>query len=183
LYIEKDSSVNEKIEQYRLAATTAVAQRRDCIIVSSISCIYGLGSPKDYHEMKIPVHRGELVVREELLLKLINIQYSRTEKDFVPGTFRVRGDKLDLWPAYSELALRIELWGNEVENLIIFTPVSQLENGFLISAKNSSLVNFVKSSKVSPISLHGPKYAPKWCIALVKFCFFTLIESELFISG
>jgi excinuclease ABC subunit B len=129
LYIEKDSSVNEKIEQYRLAATTAVAQRRDCIIVSSISCIYGLGSPKDYHEMKIPVHRGELVVREELLLKLINIQYSRTEKDFVPGTFRVRGDKLDLWPAYSELALRIELWGNEVENLIIFTP----ESGEVIS--------------------------------------------------
>jgi len=113
LYIEKDSSVNEKIEQYRLAATTAVAQRRDCIIVSSISCIYGLGSPKDYREMMIPVHRGELVVREELLLKLINIQYSRTEKDFVPGTFRVRGDKLDLWPAYSELALRIELWGTK----------------------------------------------------------------------
>ena len=129
LYIEKDSSVNEKIEQYRLAATTAVAQRRDCIIVSSISCIYGLGSPKDYREMMIPVHRGELVVREELLLKLINIQYSRTEKDFVPGTFRVRGDKLDLWPAYSELALRIELWGNEVENLIIFTP----ESGEVIS--------------------------------------------------
>ena len=129
MYIEKDSSVNEKIEQYRLAATTAVAQRRDCIIVSSISCIYGLGSPKDYREMMIPVHRGELVVREELLLKLINIQYSRTEKDFVPGTFRVRGDKLDLWPAYSELALRIELWGNEVENLIIFTP----ESGEVIS--------------------------------------------------
>jgi len=129
LYIEKDASINEAVERYRLAATASLAMRRDCIIVSSISCIYGLGSPDVYTDLKIPVHVGELIVREEFLLKLVNIQYSRTEKDFASGTFRVRGDKVDIWPAYTDFALRIELWGNEVEQLIVFMP----ETGEVIS--------------------------------------------------
>ena len=128
IYIEKDASINEEIDRLRLLATSALVSRPDVIVVSTVSCIYGLGSPKDYLEMMVPLHVGQQIDRDALLLKLIDIQYDRN--DFDPGRskFRVRGDVIEVWPAYEEFAYRIELWGDEVEKLSIIDPVSGRES-------------------------------------------------------
>ncbi|MEZ5941237.1 MAG: excinuclease ABC subunit UvrB [Planctomycetaceae bacterium] len=124
IYIEKDSSINEEIDRLRLLATSALATRRDVIVVASVSCIYGLGSPKDYLEMMVPLHVGKVIPRDELLLKLVDIQYERNDIDFQRSRFRVRGDVIEVWPAYEEFAYRIEMWGDEIERLSIIDPVS-----------------------------------------------------------
>ncbi|REJ90193.1 MAG: excinuclease ABC subunit UvrB [Planctomycetota bacterium] len=124
IYIEKDASINEEIDRLRLLATSALVSRRDVVVVASVSCIYGLGSPKDYLEMMVPLRTGGIVDRDELLMKLIDIQYERNDIDFQRGRFRVRGDVVEVWPAYEEFAFRIELWGDEVERLSIIDPVT-----------------------------------------------------------
>ncbi|MCB9951061.1 MAG: excinuclease ABC subunit UvrB [Planctomycetaceae bacterium] len=124
IYIEKDSSINEEIDRLRLLATSALATRRDVIVVASVSCIYGLGSPKDYLEMMVPLHVGKVIPRDELLLKLVDIQYERNDIDFQRSRFRVRGDVIEVWPAYEEFAYRIEMWGDEIERLSIIDPIS-----------------------------------------------------------
>lgn len=128
IYIEKDASINEEIDRLRLLATSALVSRPDTIVVSTVSCIYGLGSPKDYLDMMIPIHVGEQIDRDELLLKLVDIQYDRNDFDPGRGKFRVRGDVIEVWPAYEEFAYRIELWGDEVEKLSIIDPVSSRES-------------------------------------------------------
>lgn len=128
IYIEKDASINEEIDRLRLLATSALVSRPDTIVVSTVSCIYGLGSPKDYLAMMIPIHVGEQIDRDALLLKLIDIQYDRNDFDPGRGKFRVRGDVIEVWPAYEEFAYRIELWGDEVEKLSIIDPVSSRES-------------------------------------------------------
>lgn len=124
IYIEKDSSINDEIDRLRLLATSALVSRRDVIVVASISCIYGLGSPKDYLDMMVPLNVGEMIDRDSFLLKLVDIQYERNDFDFQRGRFRVRGDVIEVWPAYEEFAYRVELWGDEVEKLSIIDPVS-----------------------------------------------------------
>ncbi len=124
IYIEKDSSINDDIDRLRLAATSALVSRRDVIVVASVSCIYGLGSPKDYLEMMVTLRPGDTVDRDELLLRLIDIQYDRNDFEPSRGKFRVRGDVVEVWPAYEEYAYRIELWGDEVERLSIINPLS-----------------------------------------------------------
>ncbi|MEZ6066933.1 MAG: DEAD/DEAH box helicase family protein [Planctomycetaceae bacterium] len=124
IYIEKDSSINEEIDRLRLLATSALVSRRDTIVVASVSCIYGLGSPKDYLEMMIPLAVGQTIDRDELLMKLIDIQYDRNDIDFQRSKFRVRGDVVEVWPAYEEFAFRIELWGDEIERLSIIDPLT-----------------------------------------------------------
>ncbi len=124
IYIEKDALINENIDRLRLAATSALVSREDVIIVASVSCIYGLGSPSDYKRMMIRLVKGEEVDRENLLLRLVDIQYKRNDIAFTRGTFRVRGDVIEVWPAYEEFALRIELYGDEVETLAIINPTS-----------------------------------------------------------
>jgi len=124
IYIEKDASINEEIERLRLAATSALVSRRDTIVVASVSCIYGLGSPKDYLEMMIPLSVGGEIDRDELLSKLIEIQYDRNDYEFTRGKFRVRGDVVECWPAYEEFAYRIELWGDEIEKLSMVEPLT-----------------------------------------------------------
>ncbi|MBX3438897.1 MAG: excinuclease ABC subunit UvrB [Planctomycetaceae bacterium] len=124
IYIEKDASINEEIDRLRLLATSALVSRRDVIVVASVSCIYGLGSPKDYLEMMVPLQVGAEIDRDELLLKLIDIQYERNDVDFQRGKFRVRGDVIEVWPAYEEFAYRIELWGDEIEKLSIIDPLT-----------------------------------------------------------
>ncbi len=116
-YIEKDSSINEAIERLRLAATDALLHRQDVIIVASVSCIYGLGSPEDYREMTIEVARGRDLPRELLLARLVDIQYQRNDFESLPGTFRVRGDTVDVHPAYREDGLRISFFGDHVERI------------------------------------------------------------------
>ncbi|HVV99087.1 MAG TPA: excinuclease ABC subunit UvrB [Planctomycetaceae bacterium] len=127
IYIEKDASINEEIDRLRLLATSALVSRRDTIVVASVSCIYGLGSPKDYLEMMIPLSVGGEVDRDDLLRKLIDIQYDRNDYELSRGKFRVRGDVVEIWPAYEEFAYRIELWGDEVEQLSIIEPVAGTE--------------------------------------------------------
>ena len=116
-YIEKDSSINEEIDRLRLKATSSLLSRRDVIIIASVSCIYGLGSPKDYQDLLVVAKEGERIERNDLLLKLIDIQYNRNDFDFQRGTFRVRGDVVDVFPAYEEFAVRLEFFGNEIENI------------------------------------------------------------------
>ncbi len=124
IYIEKDALINENIDRLRLAATSALVSREDVIIVASVSCIYGLGSPSDYKRMMVRVVKGETVERNELLLRLIDIQYQRNDVAFTRGTFRVRGDVIEVWPASEEFAFRIELFGDEVDALAIINPTS-----------------------------------------------------------
>src|SRR5947207_5083128 len=124
IYIEKDALINENIDRLRLAATSSLVSREDVLIVASVSCIYGLGSPSDYKRMMIRIVKGEEVDRQNLLLRLVDIQYQRNDDAFARGTFRVRGDTIEVWPAYEEYALRIELFGDEVEALAIINPTS-----------------------------------------------------------
>ncbi|HVJ85044.1 MAG TPA: excinuclease ABC subunit UvrB [Caulifigura sp.] len=128
IYIEKDASINEEIDRLRLLATSALVSRRDVIVVASVSCIYGLGSPKDYLEMMVPVTVGQSIDRDEMLRKLIDIQYERNDFEPSRGKFRVRGDVIEVWPAYEEFAYRIELWGDEVDKLSIIDPVTNAES-------------------------------------------------------
>jgi excinuclease ABC subunit B len=124
IYIEKDAQINENIDRLRLAATSALVSREDVLIVASVSCIYGLGSPSDYKRMMVRVVKGETVVRDELLLRLVDIQYQRNDVAFTRGTFRVRGDVVEVWPASEEFALRIELFGDEVDALAFINPLT-----------------------------------------------------------
>jgi excinuclease ABC subunit B len=124
IYIEKDSSINEEIDRLRLLATSALVSRRDVIVVASVSCIYGLGSPKDYLEMMVPLQIGDEIDRDKLLLKLVDIHYERNDYELARAKFRARGDVIEVWPAYEEFAFRIELWGDEVENLSIINPLT-----------------------------------------------------------
>jgi excinuclease ABC subunit B len=116
-FIEKDSSVNDEIDRLRLRATSSLLARKDVIIIASVSCIYGLGSPDDYQKLLVIAKKGDRVERNDILLKLIDIQYSRNDFDFQRGTFRVRGDVVDIFPAYEEDATRLEFFGNEIERI------------------------------------------------------------------
>jgi excinuclease ABC subunit B len=125
LFIEKDSSINEHIEQMRLSATKSLLERRDVVIVASVSAIYGIDSPSDYHQMVMTLRVGDRVGQRDVIAHLIRMQYTRNETDFARGTFRVRGDTIDVFPAeHSELAIRIELFDDEVETLQLFDPLT-----------------------------------------------------------
>ena len=119
IYIEKDASINEEIDRLRLASTSSLVSRRDVIIIASVSCIYGLGSPADYKQMMVALRTGETIDRDDTLRKLIDIQYERNDVAFERSKFRVRGDCVEVWPAYEEFAYRIELWGDEIEQLFV----------------------------------------------------------------
>ena len=141
IYIEKDSSINENIDRLRLAATSALVSREDVIIVASVSCIYGLGSPSDYKRMMVYIQKGEVIDRDNVLLRLIDIQYQRNDIAFERGTVRVRGDTIDVWPASEEFAYRIELFGDEVDALSVIHPLSgetikPLEDLYIYPAKH-----------------------------------------------
>ncbi len=123
-YIEKDSSINDEIERHRIAATSSLISRRDVIVVASVSCIYGLGSPEDFLAMKIHLAPGQEIPRDHLLEKLVDNLYSRNDLDLSRGNFRVRGEIVDIFPAYMESAIRIEFWGDEIENVLELDPLT-----------------------------------------------------------
>jgi excinuclease ABC subunit B len=123
-YIEKDSSINEDIERLRISATSSLVSRRDVIVVASVSCIYGLGSPEDFAELKIELRRGAALGRNHLLERLVDNLYDRNDYDLKPGRFRVRGDVVDVMPAYLEQGLRVEFWGEAIEALSEFDPLT-----------------------------------------------------------
>lgn len=124
-YIEKDMAVNDEIDKLRSSATSSLLERRDTIVVASVSCIYGLGSPEEYYNLHISLRKGDLVSREEIMHRLIDIQYTRNEMDFKRSTFRAKGDTLDIFPAnQSEMAIRVLFFGDEIEKIYEFEPVS-----------------------------------------------------------
>ena len=122
-YIEKDSSINEEIDRLRLRATSSLLARNDVVVVSSVSCIYGIGSPEDYKGMLVMVEQGEIINRQTFLTQLVDIQYTRNDFEFARGVFRIRGDIIDVFPAYEEFAYRIEFFGNEVDSIKSINPV------------------------------------------------------------
>ena len=125
LFIEKDSSINEHIEQMRLSATKSLLERRDTIIVSTVSAIYGIGNPGDYHQMVLTVRQGDKLTQRDVVSRLIAMQYERNDVDFSRGTFRVRGDTIDVFPAeHNELAVRIDLFDDTVDSLQFFDPLT-----------------------------------------------------------
>ncbi|WP_321817944.1 MULTISPECIES: excinuclease ABC subunit UvrB [unclassified Paraburkholderia] len=125
LFIEKDSSINEHIEQMRLSATKSLMERRDVVIVATVSAIYGIGNPSEYHKMILTLRQGDKLGQREVIARLIAMQYSRNEQDFQRGTFRVRGDTIDIFPAeHAEMAVRVELFDDEVETLQLFDPLT-----------------------------------------------------------
>ena len=141
-YIEKDSSINEEIDRLRLSATSSLLERKDVIIVASVSCIYGLGSPKDYQELVLKVSIHEIFKRDNILERLINIHYERNDIDFHRGCFRVRGDVIEIFPSYLEYAFRIELWGDEIEAISEIDPLT----GKVIKRKDK-LIHYLKHNK------------------------------------
>jgi excinuclease ABC subunit B len=123
LYIEKEATINDELDKLRLSATRSLFERRDCLIVASVSCIYGLGSPEAYYGMMLFLEKGQKIRREDITRKLVEILYERTDGDFRRGTFRVRGDVIEIFPTYDDMAYRVELWGDEVEALAQIDPL------------------------------------------------------------
>jgi excinuclease ABC subunit B len=123
LYIEKEATINDELDKLRLSATRSLFERRDCLIVASVSCIYGLGSPEAYYGMLLFLEKGQKIKREDITRKLVEILYERTDGDFRRGTFRVRGDVIEIFPTYDDMAYRVELWGDEVESLSQIDPL------------------------------------------------------------
>src|SRR6476660_6913886 len=123
LYIEKEATINDELDKLRLSATRSLFERRDCLIVASVSCIYGLGSPEAYYGMMLFVEKGQKVKREDITRKLVDILYERTNGEFRRGTFRVRGDVIEVFPTYDDMAYRIEMWGDQIEALSQIDPL------------------------------------------------------------
>jgi excinuclease ABC subunit B len=123
LYIEKEATINDELDKLRLSATKSLFERRDCLIVASVSCIYGLGSPEAYYGMLLFLEKGQKVKREDITRKLVEILYERTDGEFRRGTFRVRGDVIEIFPTYDDMAYRVELWGDEIESLAQIDPL------------------------------------------------------------
>ena len=149
-YIEKEATINDEIDRLRLSATRSLFERRDVIIVASVSCIYGLGSPEAYYGMLLPLARGQRISRQDILRKLVEIQYERNDIEFGRGTFRVRGDAIEVFPSYEEHALRIELFGDEIDELVAFDPLT----GKTLPASRPDLRSSRSRTYVTPREQH-----------------------------
>ena len=123
-FIEKDSSINAEVERLRYSATMSLLSRRDVVVVSTVSCIYGLGAPSEYLDMSLPLHKGQIIDRDELIREFVSMQYQRNDYDFSRGNFRVKGDTIEIIPVYDELAIRLELFGDEIENIYQLHPLT-----------------------------------------------------------
>jgi excinuclease ABC subunit B len=146
-YIEKEATINDEIDRMRLSATRSLFERRDVIIVASVSCIYGLGSPEAYYGMLLPLEKGQAIGREALLRRLVEIQYERNDHDFSRGAFRARGDVIEVYPSYEDIGLRIELFGDEIDGLASFDPLT----GKVVK-RHERLAIYPKSHYVTPES-------------------------------
>jgi excinuclease ABC subunit B len=147
-YIEKEATINEEIDRLRLSATRALFERRDVIVVASVSCIYGLGDPDAYYDMILFVEPGQKITREQLLQKLVELQYERSDIEFDRGSFRVRGDTVEVYPSYQDQAYRIELWGDEIDSISTIDPLL----GEVLEKHTSRLPIYPKTHYVMPKS-------------------------------
>ncbi len=150
-YIEKDTSVNDEIDRLRLRATSSLVERNDVIIVASVSCIYGLGSPTDFRDLLLIIEKGQSIDRKEVLRRLIDIHYTRNDVDFHRGTFRVRGDVVEIFPAYEERALRVETFGDKVESISVVDPLT----GEILDEKERAAVYPAKHFVTTPPKLEA----------------------------
>ena len=148
-YIAKDTSINDEIDRLRLKATSSLLERNDVVIIASVSCIYGLGSPEDYKQLLLILRKGDRIPRKQILEKLVDIQYNRNDVDFARGTFRVRGDVIEVIPAYEEEGVRIELFGNEIENISIFDTLT----GKVLTSRDSVAIYPAKHYVTTPPKL------------------------------
>src|SRR5882762_1965411 len=123
-YIEKDASINEDIDRLRLRATSSLMERDDVVIVATVSAIYGLGDPVSYKDQMVTLEKGQKIDRDDILRALVRIQYGRNDVSFERGTFRVRGDTVEIFPAYEEQGVRVEMWGNEIERISKISPLT-----------------------------------------------------------
>src|ERR1700730_9008528 len=162
LYIEKEATINDELDKMRLSATRSLFERRDCIIIASVSCIYGLGSPDAYYGMLLMLEKGQKIKREEITSRLVDILYERHEGDFRRGTFRVRGDVIEVFPTYDDFAYRISLWGDEIEALEQIDPLtSQVKQTYLrlpIYPKS----HYVMSEETRSNALHSIENELQW---------------------
>src|ERR1700719_2830644 len=132
VYIEKEATINDELDKLRLSATRSLFERRDCVIVASVSCIYGLGSPEAYYGMLLMLEKGQKISRQQITSRLVDILYERNDSNFVRGTFRVRGDVIEIFPTYDDFAYRVSLWGDEIETLEQIDPLtSQVKQTYL----------------------------------------------------
>src|SRR4249920_3359625 len=122
VYIEKEATINQELDKLRLSATRSLFERRDCVIIASVSCIYGLGSPEAYYGMLLMLEKGQKIERNQIVSRLVDILYERNEGDFKRGTFRVRGDVIEIFPTYDDFAYRVSMWGDEIESLEQIDP-------------------------------------------------------------
>ncbi len=167
-YIEKDSSINERLDRLRLSATTSLLSRRDVLIVASVSCIYNLGSPQDYREMLIFLENGQRISRDELIAGLIGIQYERNDYEFVRGRVRVRGDVVEIFPSYEEEALRVELNGERIEKLSLINPVSAETIALLEKAAIYPAKHFIVSPEAIGAAIESIRQELTEQLALLK---------------
>ncbi len=162
VYIEKEATINDELDKLRLSATRSLFERRDCIIVASVSCIYGLGSPDAYYGMLLMLEKGQKIEREHITKRLVEILYERNEGDFKRGTFRVRGDIIEIFPTYDDLAFRISLWGDEIESLEQIDPLSgQVKQTYLrlpIYPKS----HYVMSQETRDTAMRGIENELQW---------------------
>ena len=144
-YIEKEAIINEEIDRLRLSATRSLFERRDVIVVASVSCIYGLGSPESYYSLQVPLEKGQQIGRDEILRRFVEIQYERNDHEFARGTFRVRGDIIEIYPSYDDVGIRISLFGDEIDEILAFDPLTSRD-----VRRHERISIFPKSHFVAP---------------------------------
>jgi excinuclease ABC subunit B len=162
VYIEKEATINDELDKLRMSATRSLFERRDCLIVASVSCIYGIGSPEAYYGMLLLLEKGMKIARQDVLRKLVEIQYERNDIDFRRGTFRVRGDVIEVYPTYDDNAYRIELWGDEVESLAQIDPLLGQVNENLVRLPIYPRTHYVMPADQRERAIDGIKSELEW---------------------
>src|ERR1700686_5183821 len=162
VYIEKESTINDELDKLRLAATKSLFERRDCVIIASVSCIYGLGSPDAYYGMLLMLEKGQKIARQDITSRLVDILYERHEGDFKRGGFRVRGDVIELFPTYDDLAYRISLWGDEIESLEQIDPLTGQVKQTYLRMPIYPKTHYVMSAETRESALMSIQHELEW---------------------
>ncbi len=162
LYIEKEATTNEELDKLRLSATRSLFERRDCVIISSVSCIYGLGSPEAYYGMLMMLEKGQKITREQITQRLVEILYDRNDGDFRRGSFRVRGDVIDIYPTYDDNAFRVELWGDEVDALSQVDPLTGQVRQTYLRLPIYPKSHYVMSNETKEQAMHSIEAELQW---------------------
>jgi excinuclease ABC subunit B len=162
VYIEKEATINDELDKLRLSATRSLFERRDCVIIASVSCIYGLGSPEAYYGMLLMLEKGQKIAREEITSRLVDILYERHEGDFKRGTFRVRGDVIEIYPTYDDFAYRVGLWGDEIESLEQIDPLTGRVKQTYLRLPVYPKTHYVMSEETRGNALHSIENELHW---------------------